>query len=33
LESQKEINNFLDGYHLVKWNQVQISNLNRPTAP
>ena len=30
LENLKEMDNFLDRYHLPKLNQEQISNLNRP---
>ena len=29
----KEMDNFLDRYHLPKLNQDQISNLNRPISP
>ena len=32
MENLKEINNFLDKYHLPKLNQDQVSKLNRPVT-
>ena len=33
VKNLKEIDDFLDRYHLPKLNQEQISNLNRPITP